>query len=192
MPTAGLQGGYRLTYYRVVQKAWLVGGPSRIKDFLKKCSVCALLNAKPMNQAMASLPAARVIPSFPFTQTGIDYAGPFQVLRSKGRGSKSVKSYIALFVCLSTKAIYLELVGDLTTSSFLGALARLVNRRGKPNEMWNDRGTNLSGAKNELQNLLEKEKLDWKCEVNNLAQHAFTGNLFPLALHTLVVYGRPA
>ena len=121
-------GGYGLTYHRVVQRAWLVGGPSRIKEFLRRCSVCALLNAKPMNEVMASLPAARVTSSLPFTQTG------FQVLRSKGRENKSTKSYIALLVCLISKAIQLELVGDLTTSSFLGALARFVQDAEEANQ----------------------------------------------------------
>ena len=101
-------GGYRLTYYQVVQKAWLVGGPSRIKDFFKKCYVCALLNAKPMNQAMASLPAARVTPSLPFTQTGVDYAGPFQV-REKLHSIVRVSQYKNYSLGTSWKPYHFEL-----------------------------------------------------------------------------------
>ena len=82
-------------------------------------------------------------------------------------------------MCLSTKTIHLELVGNLTTSSFLRALARLVNRRGKPNEISNDRGTNLCGVKNELQNLLKKAKFDWECVVNNLAQQGIQSKFIP-------------
>ncbi len=39
-----------------------------------------------------------------------------------------VKAWIALFVCLSTKAIHLELVSNLTTKCFLDALTRFVCR----------------------------------------------------------------
>lgn len=71
---------------------------------------------------MADLPAAWVNPGRPFSKVGVDYAGPFQVLRSKGRGVSYSKGYVAVFVCLATKAIHLELVGDLSTESFLGCL----------------------------------------------------------------------
>jgi hypothetical protein len=40
------------------------------------------------------------------------------------RNAEKVKSYIALFVCFSTKAVHLELVGDLTTESFLAVFKR--------------------------------------------------------------------
>lgn len=68
---------------------------------------------------MGNLPVERVTPSFPFEKTGIDYAGPFAVKRTPGRGSHTVKGYVALFVCLSSKSVHLEMVGDLSTQSFL-------------------------------------------------------------------------
>ena len=57
------------------------------------------------------------------------------MLSSKGRGIRSSKGYVAVFVCLSTKAVHLELVGDLSTTSFFGALTRFLGRRGKPDEL---------------------------------------------------------
>ncbi|GFT55694.1 hypothetical protein TNCV_1424341, partial [Trichonephila clavipes] len=53
----------------------------------------------------------------PFFSCGIDYAGPVLIKCNKGRGTKSTKGYIALFVCLATKAVHIEAVGDLTTDS---------------------------------------------------------------------------
>ncbi|GFY07772.1 integrase catalytic domain-containing protein [Trichonephila clavipes] len=60
------------------------------------------------------------------TFCGIDYAGPVLIKCNKGRGTKSTKGYIALFVCLATKAVHIEAVGDLTTDSFIAALVGLV------------------------------------------------------------------
>ena len=73
---------------------------------------------------MGNLPAERVTRARPFAQTGFDYAGPFQIKSTKGRGVNSSKGYLAIFVCLSTKAVHLEVVGDLTTESFLAAVRR--------------------------------------------------------------------
>lgn len=64
----------------------------------------------------------------------------------KGRGHKSYKSYIAVFVCLSTKAIHLELVNDLTTEIFIAALRRFMVRRGHVSHMYSDNATNFIGA----------------------------------------------
>ena len=84
-------GTFRSTYCRVIQWVWLIRGTVWIKRYLNKCVVCNLIHAKPRNQIMASLPTARVTPGLPFVTTGVDCAGPFQVLRSKGRGMRSFK-----------------------------------------------------------------------------------------------------
>lgn len=80
---------------------------------------------------MGDLPAVRVSKtSRSFSHCGIDYAGPIKIRASSGRGISSRKAYIALFICLSTRAIHLELVGDYSTSAFLNAITRFCSRRG--------------------------------------------------------------
>ena len=66
---------------------------------------------------MGELPTPRVTPSHPFSHTGVDYAGP--VRSSSGRGIKSHKAWISIFVCFAVKAIHLELVHDYPTASFI-------------------------------------------------------------------------
>lgn len=46
----------------------------------------------------------------------------------EGNGTKSV--HIALFICLVTKAVHLEIARDLSAGEFLLALHRFVVRRG--------------------------------------------------------------
>ncbi|GFV94982.1 uncharacterized protein TNCV_1029801 [Trichonephila clavipes] len=78
-----------------------------------------LYRATTSKQLMGDLPTHRVTPSRPFSVCGVDYAGPINILRYRGRGAKTTKGYIALFVCFVTKALHLELVSDLTSEALL-------------------------------------------------------------------------
>jgi hypothetical protein len=74
-----------------------------------------------MYPIMGNLPKSRVEPTRPFSISGVDYAGPIYIKECRGRSRRTVKAYICVFVCFSTKAVHLELVGDLTTQTFLNA-----------------------------------------------------------------------
>ncbi|XP_032672667.1 uncharacterized protein LOC116844765 [Odontomachus brunneus] len=83
-------------------------------------------------------------------QQKVDFAGPIITLVNKGRGRKTNKSYITLFVCFATKAIHLEVTSELSTAAFMATLRRFVSRRGCPHTIWSDNGTNFVGANREL------------------------------------------
>ncbi|XP_074026202.1 uncharacterized protein [Leptinotarsa decemlineata] len=74
---------------------------------------------------------------------------------NKRRGSKSIKAYIYLFVCLATKAIDIELASDLSSDAFLAALRRFTARRGRCFSISSDCGTNINGACSQLKLLQE-------------------------------------
>ncbi|GFV70436.1 uncharacterized protein TNCV_4798551 [Trichonephila clavipes] len=102
------------------------------------------------NASRGNLPKHRVTLERPFFSCGIDYAGLVLIKCNKGRGTKSTKGYIALFVCLATKAVHNEAVGYLTTDSFIAALCRFSARRGAPRHIYSDNGTNFDGARRKL------------------------------------------
>lgn len=105
---------------------------------IRNCVTCARWNSKPVTQLMGELPYERVTRSYPFQNTGVDYAGPFHVLNTVGRGIKTHKTYIVLFICLATRAIHLELANDYSTDGFLAAFKRFVSRRGLPSLLFSD------------------------------------------------------
>lgn len=107
---------------------------------------------------MGNLPKHRLTPSRPFSFTGIDFMGPVLLKDRLTRNFKTVKAWVCLFVCLSTKAVHLELVGDLFTNAFFAALRRFFSRPGISSDIYSDNGNNLVGAKNEIERLLFKNK----------------------------------
>ncbi|XP_059047784.1 uncharacterized protein LOC131843186 [Achroia grisella] len=143
---ATLHGGPKLTLSYIRNKYWIISGIRTVKRQLRKCVKCRRYNHHEQNQIMADLPQPRVTPSRPFTHTGVDYTGFVELKVNKGRGIRTSKGYISVFVCLSTKAIHLELVSDLSTPAFLAAFRRFCSRRGTPQHMYSDNGTNFVGA----------------------------------------------
>lgn len=102
---------------------------------------------------MGNLPKCRVNEYLPFVNVGVDYGGPILVKDRKGRGAKVTKAYICLFVCMSSKAVHLELVSSLTIDGFLNAFKRFISRRGRPSNVYSDNGSNFLGACRQLQEL---------------------------------------
>ncbi|XP_043485904.1 uncharacterized protein LOC122513563 [Polistes fuscatus] len=127
-------------------------------DQISYSSLYALPKAKPQlaHQLMGELPVDRVVGSRAFANSGLDYAGPVKVRMSKGRGNRSGKGYIALFVCFATRAIHLELVSDLSSESFLCAYRRFVGRRGICRNLYSDNATNFQGADKELKAMFRR------------------------------------
>lgn len=146
-----LHGTARTTTSRIREQYWIVGGNRAVKNRLQRCVTCKKQKAKKLQQLMGDLPASRANPSRPFYHTGVDYTGFLDVKSSKGRGIKSTKGYVAVFVCMVTKAVHLELVSDLTASAFLAALRRMSARRGAPRHLYSDNGTNFIGSNKKLQ-----------------------------------------
>ena len=97
---------------------------------------------------MASLPRERVDvgKNPPFTYTGVDYFGPMSVKYRRG----TVKRYGCIFTCLVTRAVHIEVAHSMDADSFLMALHRFIARRGKPQKIFSDNGTNFVAADKEL------------------------------------------
>ena len=125
----------------------MLGARRLARSTCSRCVTCRRAAAKGSNQLMGQLPSAT---SHPFQTTGVDYAGPFLLKLGRVRKPVMVKSYLAIFVCFSTKAVHIEVVSDLSTEAFLSTLRRFVARRGLPSTVYSDNGSNFIGAHNDL------------------------------------------
>ena len=107
-----------------------------VKGIVGKCVTCKRLEGKAYSGApVANLPDFRVREAAPFSKVGVDFAGPLFV-RDCANGSN--KAYIALFSCCVTRAIYLDLVRDLSADTLLCCPRRFAARRGMPSLIVSD------------------------------------------------------
>ncbi|GFX69882.1 uncharacterized protein TNCV_4392371 [Trichonephila clavipes] len=145
--------GPQALLYCTRQRFWPLCGRSIARKIVHECVVCFKNKTIVVNQLMGSLPRERVNPSFPFLHTGIDYCGPFFIRYKHQRKGTYQKIYVAIFVCLSSKAVHLEIVSDLTTDAFLATLKRFVARRGKCASKSSDNAKIFVGANRELKKI---------------------------------------
>lgn len=178
-----LHGGVQLVMAHLRNRYWILHARRSIKCVIHKCVTCFRHSAKPITQLMGNLPTARLEITRPFTKSGIDYAGPIEILVRRSRGRRQVsKGYICLFVCLSTKAIHLELVSDMTAASFISAFHRFGSRRGYPTDIYSDNGTNFVGASNQIDKELQVAISHLAPEIAELtAKHFVTWHFIPPA-----------
>ena len=131
---------------------WIVSGNPMVRQFISKCVTCRHLGGNQGEQKMADLLKSLPDPAPPFTYCGVDFFGPWHIQR----GRAVVKRYGALFTCLASRAVHIEVTDSLETDSFINALTRFTCRRGSLREIRCDRGTNFTGAEAELKKAIEE------------------------------------
>ena len=130
---------------------WLIGGHDTVTKVISACVPCKKLRGPPLEQRMADLPPDRTEVCPPFTNVGFDVFGPWMVQTRKTRGgAANAKRWGLVFTCLSSRAIHIEVLETMDTSSFICALRRFFALRGHAKLLRCDRGTNFIGAKIEL------------------------------------------
>ncbi|XP_049332403.1 uncharacterized protein LOC125799519 [Astyanax mexicanus] len=131
---------------------WIVGGKRLISSCIHRCVTCRKLRGRMAQQQMSDLPAERLQVDPPFSYVGLDVFGPWEVLTRRTRGGQARdKRWAVLFTCMSTRAIHIEVIETMTSSSFINALRRFFSIRGPAKQLRSDCGTNFIGAFKELQ-----------------------------------------
>lgn len=97
---------------------------------------------------MGEYPSVRFNIARPFWNSEVDYCGPFYVRDRVRRNSKKYKAYVVIFMCMTTKAVHIELIEDLSHRgrSHSAALKRFIARREKIKNMYSDNGRNFVRA----------------------------------------------
>ena len=131
----------------------ILGARRLSRTTCSQCTVCRKVAPRWTTQLMGDLPAQRVTPARTFLHTGLDFAGPFSLKIGPVRRPTILNANICIFVCLTYKAVHLEVVSDQKTDSFQACIRWFISRRNCPQHLYSDNGPNFTGAKNELSKL---------------------------------------
>uniref|UniRef100_A0A5S6Q742 Integrase catalytic domain-containing protein n=1 Tax=Trichuris muris TaxID=70415 RepID=A0A5S6Q742_TRIMR len=97
---------------------------------------------------MAELPMERLaVGCPPFHHMSVNYFGLILV---KSERNRCVKRYGIIFICLTIRAVCLDIAQSLSTEDFLLVLRRFVSLYGMPESVYSDNGRNFVGAAREL------------------------------------------
>ena len=159
----------RSTLAELRSKFWVPQGRQQVKKVVGKCLTCKRLDGKAFKPGpVGELTTFRATQTLPFSNTGVDFAGPLYV---KNNTDEMEKVYIVLFTCCVTRAGHLELVAHLDTSAFINCLRRFCSRRGTPRLINSDNAMTFKAADQLLKKLannhtfedfLQYRRIKWK------------------------------
>ena len=155
--------GTPATLAAVRENYWIVKGRSLVRKVIRRCTVCRQYDGKSFSSpVLPDLPAERISTEPPFSNTGIDFAGPLYV---RGTGSAEDKVYICLFTCASSRAIHLELTRELSATVFLLAFRRFTSRRGLPRIIMSDNAKTFKHCSREIMKISRAKEVN--CYMTN-------------------------
>ena len=130
---------------------WIVSSKRMISSILHSCVRCRKLRGEVAFQKMSDLPEDRVHPTPTFTYIGVHTFGPWDTVTRRTRGGQAdSKRWALMFTCLTTRAVHIELIESLSSSSFINAFRRFTAIRGEVKVIRSDQGTNFVGATDDL------------------------------------------
>ncbi|XP_073960515.1 uncharacterized protein [Choristoneura fumiferana] len=149
-------GNHKTVMNELIQRYHIVGLRGTLRYICENCQWCKTHKGKPLKLPYGDLPPERLMSNQPpFTATACDLFGPITITI----GRRHEKRWGALFTCLTTRAVHMELVASLSAASLILALRRMMARRGTPTVIYSDNGTNFVGAEREISDaLLTAEK----------------------------------
>ena len=155
-----LHRGVSLTTAKVREQHWIPRLRRLVKKVIKQCYGCKRFQAIAVAAPPPGLlPLERTEHSGVFDLVGVDFAGPIKYRKSP---HVEGKAYLVLFTCSLTRALYLEVLPNQETTTFLGSLKRLIPRRGRPTTIFSDNGRTFIGAAHWLKEIQKDCRPTWQ------------------------------
>ncbi|GBN07298.1 hypothetical protein AVEN_160185-1 [Araneus ventricosus] len=107
--TRYLHAGPQLLLSLLRQKFWFSHALSIVRQECHKCLTCRRAKSQSCQQLMSDLPSVRITPDRHFKRVGVDFCGLFLTKPNVIRSKVKFKSYVALFICMWSKAVHSSL-----------------------------------------------------------------------------------
>ena len=126
-----------ITLNYVRSRYWVTRGRQSV---IQGCVIYLKQNSKPFRTLPAApLPHYRFNINFLFSCTGIDNLAPLHVMNIFTSGPNELLNvYIPLYACGSTRAVYLNLLPDASSRSFVNNFKRFIARHDTPKHFISD------------------------------------------------------
>ena len=145
--------GVATTARRVKEFAYVVGVKEIAEIFRKSCGKCRAIARRTVEVAFGPLSEYQltvVAPAFYITQA--DIMGPFKAYQINVRAK--MKIWFAIFVCVATSTVDIQVLEFYSSGSFVAALIRFASQNGYPKLMLPDQGSNIENA-------IHKVEINW-------------------------------
>ena len=158
----------RQTFNELRKRFWMLGGFSYVKQKVRKLCLTPRCRFRQYESPkMSPLPEIRMDKSVAWKHVGVDYVGPITVkhdCKEKQYGQQKCndhdlhKVWGAVFTCMTSRSLNVELIKSCTTFDFLGAFRRHVADHGRPDTFYSDQAKNFTAADKQLKQVLVKSK----------------------------------
>ena len=168
---------------------WITNCTSVISKVLKSCNTCIKQRGKRYHYSgKTTIPEFRADVDHPFRSTAVDMSGHYNV-KSKSYNEKflkkeitgELKCYLIIFVCMATGCGDVEVVQSASSEAFSEAIERFFCRRGVPELMVSDNGSNFKGYFPELKKISDSATIK-----NNLIQKGIQWKWVPVSAPSLM------
>ena len=143
------------------QKFWITQSKQFVRNIVRKCVICLKLQAKIyFCLELTPLNKLRLQDNRAFFTMGIDNFGPLLVKNVYDNANKEMyKAWITLCISASTRNIMLDLIPNLSANSLKNCLKCFISRRGCPDNVISDNGSNFVAI--EAQNRTSNLNMKW-------------------------------
>ena len=115
-----------ITLAAIRETYWIIGSLSTLKHYLHMCTICIRQHTRPVALMMVNLPPGHLTVNQPaFTLMGMDFYSLSAI--SQGRDCNAIiKVWGLIFTCLSTRAVYSDVVASLSLTYCLNIIKRFL------------------------------------------------------------------
>ena len=116
---------------------WIPRGLTAVKAEINNCTICKKYNALAYKYPkVADMPKYQMNFVKPFNHVGVNYTAHFWVKDEVSGGT--IKMFFFIFTCLNIRAVYFELLPDMSTQNFVLAFQRFCNINSLPQILYSD------------------------------------------------------